>query len=60
MLRNAGKPSNRRTYKSLGRQADRFAQEKDMTLEIWLPVFFVVGLVSMALCVAFLDGCAKI
>jgi hypothetical protein len=60
MLRNAEKPRNRRTYKSLGRQADRFAQEKDMTLEIWLPVFFVVGLVSMALCVAFLDGCAKI
>jgi hypothetical protein len=31
-----------------------------MTLEIWLPAFFVLGLASMALCVAFIDGCAKI
>jgi hypothetical protein len=31
-----------------------------MTLEIWLPTFFVLGLVSMALCVAFAYGCSRI
>jgi len=31
-----------------------------MDLGIWLPAFFVLGLVSMALCLAFAEGCAKI
>jgi hypothetical protein len=31
-----------------------------MTLEIWLPALFALGVISMILCVAFAEGCARI
>jgi hypothetical protein len=31
-----------------------------MNLEIWLPAMFLLGLVVMGLCYAFLAGCEKI
>jgi hypothetical protein len=31
-----------------------------MDLEIWLPAMFLLGLVGMGLCYAFLIGCEKI
>jgi hypothetical protein len=31
-----------------------------MDLEIWLPAMFLLGLVAMSLCYAFLIGCEKI
>ncbi len=31
-----------------------------MDLSIWLPATFLLGLVSMALCLAFAEGCARI
>lgn len=31
-----------------------------MNLAIWLPSLFVLGIVSMALCAAFLDACDRI
>jgi hypothetical protein len=31
-----------------------------MNLAVWLPVLFVLGIVSMAACLAFAEGCARI
>jgi hypothetical protein len=31
-----------------------------MNLVIWLPAMFLLGLVSMGLCYAFIDACEKI
>ena len=31
-----------------------------MNLEIWLPALFLLGLVSMGLCYAFITACEKI
>jgi hypothetical protein len=31
-----------------------------MNLVVWLPAMFALGLVVMALCYAFLNGCEKI
>jgi len=31
-----------------------------MNLVIWLPALFALGLVSMALCGAFIEACARI
>ena len=31
-----------------------------MTLAVWLPAMFVLGLVVMGLCYAFIDACEKI
>jgi hypothetical protein len=31
-----------------------------MDLAVWLPAMFVLGLVSVAACVAFAEGCARI
>jgi hypothetical protein len=31
-----------------------------MNLEIWLPAFFALGVVSMGLCYAFIAACEKI
>ena len=31
-----------------------------MNLEIWLPALFVLGIVSMGLCYAFITACEKI
>ena len=31
-----------------------------MNLALWLPAMFVLGLVSMGLCYAFIDACEKI
>jgi hypothetical protein len=31
-----------------------------MNLEIWLPAMFLLGLIVMGLCCAFLVGCDKI
>jgi hypothetical protein len=31
-----------------------------MDLAVWLPAMFVLGVVSMVLCVAFAEGCARI
>jgi hypothetical protein len=35
-------------------------KETNVPLEIWLPAFFVLGLVSLGLCVVFTEGCGKI
>jgi hypothetical protein len=31
-----------------------------MDLAVWLPALFVLGVVSMAICLAFAEGCARI
>jgi hypothetical protein len=31
-----------------------------MNLAFWLPTLFVLGVVSMVLCLAFAEGCARI
>lgn len=31
-----------------------------MNLAIWLPAMFVLGVVSMLLCLAFAEGCSRI
>jgi len=31
-----------------------------MNLVIWLPAFFVLGLISMAACLTFTEACARI
>jgi hypothetical protein len=31
-----------------------------MNLVVWLPAMFVLGLVSMGLCIAFVTACEKI
>jgi hypothetical protein len=31
-----------------------------MDLSIWLPAMFLLGVVSMVLCLAFAEGCARI
>jgi hypothetical protein len=31
-----------------------------MNLIFWLPALFVLGVVSMAACLAFVEGCARI
>jgi hypothetical protein len=31
-----------------------------LNLTVWLPALFVLGLVSMAACLAFAEGCARI
>jgi hypothetical protein len=31
-----------------------------MNLAVWLPVLFVLGLFSIAACMAFTEGCARI
>jgi hypothetical protein len=32
----------------------------DMNLAIWLPALFALGIVSIAACLAFAEGCARI
>jgi hypothetical protein len=31
-----------------------------MILEVWLPAMFLLGIVAMGLCYAFIDACEKI
>jgi hypothetical protein len=31
-----------------------------MDLAVWLPALFILGIVSMGLCLAFAEGCARI
>ncbi len=31
-----------------------------MTLTVWLPGLFALGLISIAACLAFTEGCARI
>jgi hypothetical protein len=31
-----------------------------MNLAVWLPALFVLGVVSMGVCLAFAEGCARI
>ena len=31
-----------------------------MNLFVWLPAMFLLGLISMALCLAFVEACEKI
>jgi len=31
-----------------------------MNLVIWLPALFALGLISISLCLAFAEGCARI
>jgi len=35
-------------------------EERGMDLEIWLPAMFLLGVVAMGLCYAFLVGCENI
>jgi hypothetical protein len=35
-------------------------REPDMNLVVWLPAMFLVGLVGMGLCLAFVIACEKI
>jgi hypothetical protein len=35
-------------------------KERDMNLVVWLPAMFLVGLVGMGLCLAFVIACEKI
>jgi len=31
-----------------------------LNLAVWLPALFVLGVVSLLLCIAFAEGCARI
>jgi hypothetical protein len=36
------------------------SKREQMNLVLWLPGLFVLGVVSLAACLAFTEGCAKI